>query len=963
MREALRDLFVLNWEKFRRSRLCMWLMRPVLLFLITLKSLLTRQRMSHENGFVVRGQVRLRDDLDLPANAFFHPGRTFPCRLRHASVSYLDDAGLVVRSASLKFADAPIDSPFDLLMNTGTASPFWNMDTFWQFTRAKVKGGRAKLISYFQRNPRCYMNVRAALRLDPASYSDQHYHSQTPLQFFAEDRKLRYAKFRLLPAETNAPIPNDGVPGDEQLTDPWFQEALSHEPRSRNYLKDEYHERLKRGPVRYRLQIQLLEWQDGDSRDYELSSLYAWDEAEFPWRDLAEVEIVDALDPHAGNLCLFSLAKLPPALGVIPALGYEDGPSIDYARLGGMLPRRARLFAYKLFGQLPPIPDQRADTAQQYADQTTSWVQSDDIFMEARLPQKDSAVRRFTRARHLEVARGNYQFEHGFIETEATQTGEAWTKPPWYARVFNVYEPDPLDRKTVQIPLPPFIRKLPPGENYSAYISGRLYKIIGASFVSLFLSYIEEWLFRLRGFAAYRHLFLGYRERPLSMDRWRLDREFGRQRLAGVNPCWIRRFDHIPENFPVTDQLVHGLLDPGETLASAIEKKRLYWCNYAILEGISVRQGCHLAKPISLFYARHDGQFLPIAIQLFQSPADGPIFTPNDDPGLWLAAKTYAQSADAQVHEVVEHLLHGHLIVEVFDLAMHRTLPDAHPINQLLTPHLEFTMAVNNSARTKMLAPDGPIDKTMAVGAKGAFELMARAWWEQWDFNRHNIPLDLAARGVDDVDALPNYPWRDDALRMWEIIQRYITGMVHTFYATDEDVRGDAELQAFHAEIRGGMGGNVRGLPGGDEGFSDRTVLIEMLTRLVYAASAGHAGGNNGQFDYYGFIPNTPGAMYRPAPKSKSETWTDRDLIAALPRFKPASIQILMVRLLSRATDMPIGKFPTSFFAGTDAVWPIVRRFRHDLHTLQGEIERRNATIEVPYRYLEPKLVACSITA
>jgi Lipoxygenase len=978
LREALRDLFVLNWEKFRRSRLCMWIMRPVLIFLITLKSLFTRQRMSHENGFVLRGQVRILDDLNLPANAFFHPGRTFPCRLRHASVSFLDDAGLVVRGASIKFADAPIDSPFDMLMNTGTAAPFWNLDTFWQFTVGKLKGGRAHLVAYFKRNPRCYMNVRAAVRRDPDSYSDQHYHSQTPLQFIADDGKLRYAKFRLLPAVAEAAkpgtstsgttpvgeaLPLDGVPREDELTDPWFQEALSHEPRSRNYLKDEYHGRLKRGPVRYRFQIQLLDWQDGDSRDYELSSLYAWDDTEFPWRDLAEVDIVGSLSYHEGNECLFSLSHLPPALRVIPALGYEDGPSIDYARLGGMVPRRARLLAYRLLGQPPPIPDTRTDTALTFADETTSTTESDDVFMAARLPQQDTAVRQITRARHLEVARGSYQFMHGFIETEATQTGQPWQQPTWFTRVFNVYEPGPLNRKTVPIPLPPFIRKLAASENYSAYISGRLYRIIGASFVSLVLSLVERWLLRWRGAEAYRHLFLGYRQRPLSMNRWRLDAEFGRQRLAGVNPRMIRRFDRIPENFPVTDVVVHGLMDPGETLASAMARKRLYCCDYRILEGISVKEGRYLTQPITLFYVGSEGQFLPIAIQLFQSPDAGPIFTPNDDPGLWLAVKTFAQSADAQVHEVIEHLLHGHLIVEVFDVAMHRTLPDAHPINQLLSPHLEYTMAVNESARTKMLAPGGPIDRTMAVGAMGAFELLGRGWWEHWDFTRHDIPKDLAARGVDDAEALPNYPWRDDALRMWTIIERYVTGMVENFYATDQDVLDDWELQAFHAEIRGGMGGNVRGLPGGDEGFTGRTVLIEMLTRLIHAASVGHAGGNNGQFDYYGFIPNTPGALYHPPPADKTQAWTEKDLAEALPGFKSAAVQILMVRLLSRRTDMPLGTFPTSFFAGTDSVWPIVRRFRHDLHALSGEIQRRNAAMIVPYTYLDPQQVARSITA
>jgi len=159
------------------------------------------------------------------------------------------------------------------------------------------------------------------------------------------------------------------------------------------------------------------------------------------------------------------------------------------------------------------------------------------------------------------------------------------------------------------------------------------------------------------------------------------------------------------------------------------------------------------------------------------------------------------------------------------------------------------------------------------------------------------------------------------------------------------------------------MGGNVRGLPGGSKGFTDRAVLTEVITRLIYAASGGHAAVNNGQYDYYAFIPNTPGALYRPVPDSKSQLWTEKGLGEALPAFKAASVQILMVRLLSRPTEMPIGKFHTNFFAGINTVWPIVTQFRRELHGLSKDIRKRNETIEVPYTYLDPAQVACSITA
>ncbi|WP_373510763.1 hypothetical protein [Thiocapsa sp.] len=57
--------------------------------------------------------------------------------------------------------------------------------------------------------------------------------------------------------------------------------------------------------------------------------------------------------------------------------------------------------------------------------------------------------------------------------------------------MFRIYEPNPGDRKTVPILLPPFVRERPPRERYSRYIQGRIYKTVGVSYLALALSLIE----------------------------------------------------------------------------------------------------------------------------------------------------------------------------------------------------------------------------------------------------------------------------------------------------------------------------------------------------------------------------------------------------------------------------------------------------------------------------------------
>lgn len=53
--------------------------------------------------------------------------------------------------------------------------------------------------------------------------------------------------------------------------------------------------------------------------------------------------------------------------------------------------------------------------------------------------------------------------------------------------------------------------------------------------------------------------------------RWTTDVEFGRQMLNGVNPVVIERCTSLPANFPVTNEMVKGLLNRGLTLEQEME--------------------------------------------------------------------------------------------------------------------------------------------------------------------------------------------------------------------------------------------------------------------------------------------------------------------------------------------------------------------------------------------------------
>ena len=74
------------------------------------------------------------------------------------------------------------------------------------------------------------------------------------------------------------------------------------------------------------------------------------------------------------------------------------------------------------------------------------------------------------------------------------------------------------------------------------------------------------------------------------------------------------------------------------------------------------------------------------------------------------------------------------------------------------------------------------MDQCMYIGRVGMFNII-RKEWSIWNIKEQgNLVADLKMRGVDDVEALPAYHYRDDALLLWNAMQKYIAIVVNSVY-------------------------------------------------------------------------------------------------------------------------------------------------------------------------------------
>ena len=472
---------------------------------------------------------------------------------------------------------------------------------------------------------------------------------------------------------------------------------------------------------------------------------------------------------------------------------------------------------------------------------------------------------------------------------------------------------------------------------------------------------------------------------PCISDRFHEDQAFAAQRVAGANPLVIERVkEGLPANFPVTNDLYQGVMGKEDSLTQAIEDKRLYIADYKIFDGIKggdfpPEYTKYLCAPLALFavpQADNCSQSLvPVAIQCHQDPgSDNPIFTPPP-PGTpesqrwsWLIAKTIVQIADANYHELISHLGRTHLLIEPFIIATARELAPNHPLKILLRPHFQGTLFINNAATVGLINKEGIVDATFGCTLDESLRItLEGVRGYPFSFNDSMLPKFFEQRGVDDVTTLPDYPYRDDAMLIWEAIHQWVDSYISVYYQSDRDVVNDSELQGWFESLIADDGGRMTGFgesnSSGGLDIHSRAYLIDAVTLIIFTSSVQHAAVNFSQATYMSYSPNMPWAGYQPAPKRATGA-TKNDYFDLIPPPEQAEAQMNIAYTLGSVYYTQLGQYQTKnepqYFTDKDIQQPL-KDFQHRLREIETIIGDRNAVRPTFYSFLLPSKIPQSI--
>jgi len=478
---------------------------------------------------------------------------------------------------------------------------------------------------------------------------------------------------------------------------------------------------------------------------------------------------------------------------------------------------------------------------------------------------------------------------------------------------------------------------------------------------------------------------------------WLDDEEFGRQRLAGINPMHIELLTSFPvvsklddpeERFgDPTSAITHKHIEPyldGMTVEQALEAKKLYILDYHDLYLPYVKQINELKSFDSQTYASRSIFFLdknnvlkPCAIELATedpTPRGKRVFTPpknNQRDWMWDLAKAHARTNDSGFHQLYSHWTRTHAVMEPFIIATNRQLSVLHPIHLLLVPHFKNTMNINAAARKALISVNGVIEKTFTPG-KFSLEISSKIYGALWHFDDQGLPNDLLKRGMAVEDAtsesgvklnFEDYPYARDGLDLWCAFKSWVTDYVNIYYADDKIVQQDIELQQWWSEIRTKGHGDKKDAPGWPS-LTSKASLVETLTTILWIPSAHHAAVNFGQYAYTGYMPNQPAVMRRPVPEVNSKEHSQ--LLASPEKFflqshgKPSQATIVMtvVEILSKHAQEEeyIGQRLVEGWTNNNEVLAAFQKYGEKLQTAAVAMKERNENPALPNRRGPAKL-------
>jgi hypothetical protein len=317
---------------------------------------------------------------------------------------------------------------------------------------------------------------------------------------------------------------------------------------------------------------------------------------------------------------------------------------------------------------------------------------------------------------------------------------------------------------------------------------------------------------------------------------------------------------------------------------------------------------------------------------------DGTRIRPHEQA--WGYARMVAAAAMHNYVSHVRHVINTHYVAaQAIAVLVHNHLPWHHPVARLLFPHAAGSLPSNWNANRNFMGSSKIGEQTYAFTWKGLQQLVPIAF-KAFEWSEYNIPEVFGKRGALELIERKLYPYGEDALLIWNVLDKYVGDYLSQYYEEDADILADTALQTALEDLDPAVAKPLRA----------RTLdeLRLVITRLIHMVSVEHKLVSGIAYDFFTH------PYYFPSLARVGQTAEE-----AAP-FREEAENNIMFRCAISATAWPM-MADWSYVAldkkGADAM----HRFRDALVQAGKEIDLRNKQRKVPFPHLHPKMLETSV--
>ncbi|KAG1674198.1 Hydroperoxide isomerase ALOXE3 [Nymphon striatum] len=196
------------------------------------------------------------------------------------------------------------------------------------------------------------------------------------------------------------------------------------------------------------------------------------------------------------------------------------------------------------------------------------------------------------------------------------------------------------------------------------------------------------------------------------------------------------------------------------------------------------------------------------------------------------------------------------------------------------------------------------------------------------------------------------YPYRDRSIPLYYAIRSYVQEILGNYYRKyqneyskisyrHKDVEKDSEIQAWRTMLEKSMvygGAGIQHLPGSSKGSMNLKDLVDIVTTVLFQATAYHSAVNGELFDNAGIPANYPIGLRKPPPTTKLHPWGSIEPRLRTTGLEDISEQDILDSLPNKFTTFDTGVIAT--ILGLEMGNFLVEMERYLLHSPEDMMAR-----------------------